>query len=50
MLYVLKTMTWYLKTAFGQSKIAFGGMALDPSMGLGQVMVRPLWASWLSAH
>jgi hypothetical protein len=36
MLYVLKTMTWYLKTAFGQSKILFGGMALDPSMGLGQ--------------
>jgi hypothetical protein len=23
MLYVLKTMTWYLKTAFGQSKISF---------------------------
>jgi hypothetical protein len=36
MLYVLKTMTWYLKTVFGQSKISFGGMALDPSMGLGQ--------------
>ncbi len=36
MLYVLKTMTWYLKTAFGQSKIFFGGTALDPSMGLGQ--------------
>jgi hypothetical protein len=36
MLYVLKTMTWYLKTAFSQSKISFGGMALDPSMGLGQ--------------
>ncbi len=36
MLYVLKTMTWYLKTAFGQSQILFGGMALDPSMGLGQ--------------
>jgi hypothetical protein len=36
MLYVLKTMTWYLKTAFGQSKISFGGTALDPSMGLGQ--------------
>ncbi len=36
MLYVLKTMTWYLKTAFGQSKIRLGGMALDPSMGLGQ--------------
>jgi hypothetical protein len=29
-------MTWYLKTAFGQSKILFGGKALDPSMGLGQ--------------
>ncbi len=36
MLYVLKTMTWYLKTAFGQSKISFGGTALDPSMGLSQ--------------
>ncbi len=29
-------MTWYLKTAFGQSKISYGGTALDPSMGLGQ--------------
>jgi hypothetical protein len=36
MLYVLKTMNWYLKTAFSQSKISFGGTALDPSMGLGQ--------------
>jgi hypothetical protein len=36
MLYVLETMTWYLTTAFGQSKISFGGIALDPSMGLGQ--------------
>jgi hypothetical protein len=36
MLYVLKTLTWYLKTAFGQSKISFGGTALDSSMGLGQ--------------
>ncbi len=36
MLYVLETMTWYLKTAFGQSEISFGGTALDPSMGLGQ--------------
>ncbi len=36
MLYVLETMTWYLKTAFVQSKISFGDMALDPSMGLGQ--------------
>ncbi len=35
-LYVLKTMTWYLKTAFGQSKISFGGTTLDLSMGLGQ--------------
>jgi hypothetical protein len=35
-LYVLKTMTWYLKTVFGQSKISFGGTGLDPSMGLGQ--------------
>jgi hypothetical protein len=34
-LYMLKTMTWYLKTVFGQSKILFGGTALDPSMGLG---------------
>ncbi len=36
MLYVLKTTTWYLKTVFGQSKISFGGTALDPSIGLGQ--------------
>jgi hypothetical protein len=36
MLYMLNPMTWYLKTAFGQSKILFGGTALDPSMGLGQ--------------
>jgi hypothetical protein len=36
MLYVLKTITWYLKTAFGQSKILFGGMAVDPSIGQGQ--------------
>jgi hypothetical protein len=36
MLYVLETMTWYLKTAFGQRKISFGGTALDPSMGLGK--------------
>jgi hypothetical protein len=36
MLYMLKTMTWYLKTVFGQSKISFGAIALDPSMGLGQ--------------
>jgi hypothetical protein len=36
MLYVIKTMTWYLKTAFGQSKTSFGGTALDPSMSLGQ--------------
>jgi hypothetical protein len=35
MLYVLETMTW-LKIAFGQSKISFGGTALDPTMGLGQ--------------
>jgi hypothetical protein len=36
MLYVLKTMTWYLKTAVGQSDISFGGTVLNPSMGLGQ--------------
>ncbi len=36
MLYMLKTMTWYLKTAFSQIKISFAGTALDPSMGLGQ--------------
>jgi hypothetical protein len=35
MLYVLKTMTWYLKTAFGQSKILFCSTGLDTSMGLG---------------
>ncbi len=36
MLYVLKTMTQYLKTAFGQSDISFGSTHMDPSMGLGQ--------------
>ncbi len=36
MLYVLKTMTWYLRTAFGQSQILFYGTVLDPSKGLGQ--------------
>jgi hypothetical protein len=36
MLCLLKTMTWYLKTAFSQSEISFCGTALDPSMGLGQ--------------
>ncbi len=36
MLYVLETMTWYLKTAFGKSQISFGGTRWDPSMGLGQ--------------
>jgi hypothetical protein len=35
MLYVLETMTWYLKTAFGQSKILFGGTVLNPSYGPG---------------
>jgi hypothetical protein len=25
MLYMLETMTWYLKTAFGQSETSFGG-------------------------
>ena len=34
MLYVLEKMTWYLKTAFGQSKISFGGTKWDPSMVL----------------
>ena len=36
MLYVLKTMTWYLKTAFSNREILFGSTVLDPSMGLGQ--------------
>ncbi len=36
MLYVVETMTWYLKTVFGQSKISFSGTAFDISMGLGQ--------------
>ncbi len=36
MLYVLETMTQYLKTAFGQSDISFGSTVLDPSLGLGQ--------------
>jgi hypothetical protein len=35
-LYVLKTTTWYLNTAFGQSKILFGSTVLDPFLGLGQ--------------
>jgi hypothetical protein len=36
MLYVLETMTWYPKTAFGQCEKSFGGTGWDPSMGLGQ--------------
>ncbi len=36
MLYVLETMTWYIKTAFGNRKILFGSTVLDPSMGPGQ--------------
>ncbi len=36
MCYVLKTMTWYLKTAFSNREILFGSTVLDPSMGLGQ--------------
>jgi hypothetical protein len=50
MLYVLKTMNWYLTTSFGQSKILFGGTALDPSMGLGQGNGAAPWASWQLAH
>ncbi len=42
-LYVLETMTWYLKTAFGQSGISFGGTVMDPSENpdshLGQSLV-----------
>ncbi len=36
MLYVLKTMQWFLKTAFERSKTTFGGTKWDPLMGLGQ--------------
>ncbi len=36
MSYVLETMNWFLKTAFGQSKTSFGGTKWDPLMGLGQ--------------
>jgi hypothetical protein len=36
MLYVLKTIKWFLKTAFRQSKKSFGGTKWDPLMGLGQ--------------
>ncbi len=50
MIYMLKTMTWYLKTAFGQSKISFGGTALDSFMGLGQGNDAAPLASWQSAH
>ncbi len=35
MLYVLETMQWFLKTAFGQSEKSFGGTKWDPLMGLG---------------
>jgi hypothetical protein len=35
-LYVLKPMTWYLKTAFGQCDISFDGMVLNTFMSLGQ--------------
>jgi hypothetical protein len=36
MLYVLKTMTWYLKTAFGQSKISFNSPGPIHGPGPGQ--------------
>ncbi len=36
MLYVLETMQWFLKTAFGQSKTSFGRTKWDLLMGLGQ--------------
>jgi hypothetical protein len=36
MLYVLETMQWYLKTAFGQGENLFGGTKWDRLMGLGQ--------------
>jgi hypothetical protein len=45
MLYVLKTMTWYLKTAFSQSEISFGGTALDLPWAWARAMVQPPWAS-----
>ncbi len=36
MFYVLETMQWLLKTAFGQSKVSFGGTQWNPLLGLGQ--------------
>ena len=36
MLYILETMQWFLKTAFGQSETSFEGTRWDLSMGLGQ--------------
>ncbi len=36
MLYVLETMQWFMKIAFGQSEKSFGETKWDPSMGLGQ--------------
>ncbi len=44
-LYVLKTMTWYLKTAFGQSEILFGGIVLDLSWAWAREMERHLQVS-----
>ena len=36
MLYVLQTMKFYLRTAYGQSESSYGGTKEDPTMGLAQ--------------
>ena len=41
MLYVLETMTWYLKTAFGQSKSLLVGQLWTLPWAWARAMVRP---------
>jgi hypothetical protein len=49
-LYVLKTMTWYLKIVFGQSKILFGSAVWTRPWAWARDMVQPLQIFWLYAH
>jgi hypothetical protein len=47
MLYVLKTMTWYLKTAFGQSEISFGGTFWTPPWAWARKIELHIRVFWL---
>ncbi len=50
MLYVLKTMTWYLKTAFDQSKSYLGVQFWTPVWAWAREMERQLRVFWLYVH